>query len=246
MAIANAATMIKTVLVDDEPQSLEGLHSLLNLFVPKVEIVATAQNFESANEVIRNNNPELVFMDIELGDGNSIDLLSRFTNRDFAVVFVTAYDHYAVDALRFKADDYLMKPVTPNQLKEAVNRVQANFRPAVKQEHIRFSVPTQSGFRVLNSAEIVRLSSDNNYTLITLAEGKQILVTKTLKTFVEAMPNELFIRVHRGHLINLDYIEEYMKSEGGWVIMQNGDEVPVSRSQKAWVESLFSGQFLSL
>lgn len=230
---------MKAIIVDDENKAVLSLKTLLRVFAEEVEVVATASTVSEAIETIKANNIDLLFLDIELGDGLGIEVLQSFPNRNFKTVFVTAYDQYAIQAFRLHAFDYLLKPVDPDDLEDVVARIKnidevkmdSDKGPEIR----RFSVPTQNGLRILDTDQVVRFNSANNYTYIVL-EDETILVTKTLKKFEESLCTRKFIRVHQSHIVNFGKVKEYDKGEGGRLIMCNGDEVPLSKKSKVLLE----------
>lgn len=229
---------IKAVIVDDEVTAIHNLKSLLDLFTTEVEVVGTASSVRDAVRLISKTDPDLVFLDIELEDGLGTEVLQTFAQRTFQPVFITAYDDYAIKAIRLNAQDYLLKPINPDELTNAVHKVKRHVleRRKLLIERGRFSVPTQNGSLFIDFEQVIRLASDNNYTRIVLESGQKVLVTKTLKKFEESLDPNTFLRVHAGHIVNFTKVTEYNKTDGGWLILTNGDEVPVSRKHKRSLE----------
>jgi len=179
-----------------------------------------------------------------MNDGTAFDLLEQINWTNFHIVFITAYDQYAIRAIRFSAIDYILKPVDPGQLIAAIERIKA-LAPETnqsgerisnlignKREIDRIALPTLNGYNFVKLADIVRCEADNNYTLFYLAEGKKFLVTRTLKEYENLLSEKSFVRVHQSHLVNMNFVASYIKGDGGSVIMHDGSEVEVSRRKK--------------
>lgn len=237
---------LRAILVDDELSSLQNLQSKLVEFCPDVEVVATAQKPEDAILIIRQHKPDVIFLDIEMPRMNGFRMLDELGELDFQIIFTTAYNHYAVDAIRISAFDYLMKPVAIKELQNALERL-AKYRqtrtrdkldvlrqslsPNKSQEE-KIAIPTNEGLEFIPIKNILHIESSSNYSKIFLTDGKNILVTKLLKDFEDILEPYNFFRVHNSHLINLAYIKKYIRGEGGQVEMQNGDVIDVARRKK--------------
>lgn len=239
---------MRTIIVEDEMQAAQGLKTMLELFTPRLELLGIFRSVAETTQWLSKNEVDLVFLDIRLGDGLGMDVLRQIPSRNFEVVFTTAYSHYAIEALRLNAFDYLLKPIEPNDLEQVVERVGKTSRLLLdkKSEHIRFSIASQASLQFIDTTDVVRFESDNNYTRIHLVASKVLVVSKTLKKFEKALENAPFLRVHQRHIVNFDLIQEYTRKDGGWIIMRNGDEVPVSRSQRALVESAIELRILKI
>jgi two-component system, LytTR family, response regulator len=237
---------LRAILVDDELSSLQNLQSKLVEFCPDVEVVATAQKPEDAILFIRQHKPDVIFLDIEMPRMNGFRMLDELGELDFEIIFTTAYNHYAVDAIRISAFDYLMKPVAIKELQNTVERLakhrqthtkdkldvlRQSLSPNKSQEE-KIAIPTNEGFEFIPIKNILHIESSSNYSKIFLTDGKNILVTKLLKDFEEILEPYNFFRVHNSHLINLVYIKKYIRGEGGQVVMQNGDVIDVARRKK--------------
>lgn len=238
---------MRTILIDDEPKALQSLESMLELFTDNLDIVGTAQSKKEAIDLILDKKPDLVFLDIELQDGDGFDVLEMFPRREFITIFVTAYDRYALDALRAKAFDYLLKPVDPDDLEVAVDKAQVAFRQnRIDAAQRKLSLRTKDSTVFVSLNEIVRLEADNNYTKIVLKSEKTVLVSKTIKAFEKLLPRSLFVRVHQSHLVNFEEIQRYMRGDNLELEMSNGDKVPLSRSNKHLIESAIETKLLQL
>jgi len=237
---------LRAILVDDELSSLQNLQSKLVEFCPDVEVVATAQKPEDAILFIRQHKPDVIFLDIEMPRMNGFRMLDELGELDFEIIFTTAYNHYAVDAIRISAFDYLMKPVAIKELQNALERLakyrQTHTRDKLdvlrqslspnKSQEEKIAIPTNEGLEFIPIKNILHIESSSNYSRIFLTDGKNILVTKLLKDFEDILEPYNFFRVHNSHLINLAYIKKYIRGEGGQVEMQNGDVIDVARRKK--------------
>lgn len=238
---------MKAILVDDENGSRESLALLLEKYCPQVQVLAKADSMTSALTAIQKYEPELVFLDIEMPNGSGFDLLEKIKDIDFDVVFITAYDHYAIRAIKFSAVDYLLKPVDPEDLKHAVKRVEekrlskkslgdkyktllSNVKSESKLKKV--AIPDGDGLVFINLTDIIRCDSDGNYTYFILNNGKKIMSSRTLGEYEEMFEGENFFRIHRSHLVNLDHVKKYIKGEGGYVVLSDNSQVEVSRRKK--------------
>lgn len=240
---------LKAIIVEDEANSREILRNYLVKYCEDVLLKDEASTIEEGLRHIKKHHPDLVFLDVEMPFGNAFDLLDRVPDRTFETVFVTAYNHYAMDALNNHAAYYLMKPINIDELVKAVNYVkeikdrenalegkilQTNLRKAEG----KITLPQQDGFQVLDVSDIYFCKADDNYTEIYL-ETKKILVSKTLKYFEEALSEFPFARIHKSYLVNVNEVEKYKKGKGGSVVLSNGKQLPVSASKKAQLLSFF-------
>lgn len=240
---------LKTILVEDEAQSREILRNYLQKYCRDVDIVGEASDISEALQLIQKHRPDLLFLDIEMPFGNAFDLLDQLKERNFEIVFVTAYDQYAIEALNSHAAYYLMKPIDIDELIKAVNYVgeirekeermeKLVLRAGLAQAEGKITIPQQDGFQVLNISEILYCKADDNYTEIFL-ENKKILVSKTLKYFEQALSDHYFARIHKTYLVNVNEIVKYRKGKGGSVVLKNGKELMVSASRKRQLLSFF-------
>jgi len=239
------------ILIDDMPQALQVLQSDLNDLFPDIQIIGTADSVVSGAKLLRQQQPDLLFLDIMLGDGTGFDLLEIFPNINSKIIFVTAYEEHAIRAFRFAAIDYLLKPINPDDLKDAVVRARQQIaRPAESIDILkatmkspetlptRITLHTQERIAVVNIDDIIRCESDGNNTIFMLASGEKIFVTKTLKQFATLFEQHTFYRTHQSHLINTKHIQEYIRKEGGYIKMKNGDDIPVAVRKKAEVVAM--------
>jgi two-component system, LytTR family, response regulator len=239
--------MIRTVLVDDELDSIRVLQKLLEEYCPQVEVVGTAEGVETARTVIRTTQPDLLFLDIEMTQGNAFDLLHQLRPLMFPVIFVTAFDDYAIRAFKYSAVDYLLKPVDIDELVNAVRRVvdKSHQRDIIKQMQVfldsmgtfgqaqqKMAVPTIEGLIFINLRDVVRLEAKSSYTQINLENGDTVMATRTIKEYEDILPEGLFCRIHNSHIINLQKIEKYHKGRGGYVILEDGSEIEVATRRR--------------
>lgn len=236
--------MIRAIVIDDEQESRNTVINILNNFCNNIQVVAQAENVKEGKEIIEKEKPDVVFLDIQMPDGTGFDLLEKLSEINFQVIFVTAYDQYALKAIKFSALDYLLKPVNPQQLIDSVEKLkspekdfgliskQINTLLRNKNGFERITLPTFEGLRFIILRDIIRCEADNNYTNFYLNSGEKVLVTKTLKEYDESLSGEDFIRVHQSHLVNSKYIDRYIKGDGGTIIMTDGSHVEVSRRRK--------------
>ncbi|APY11281.1 DNA-binding response regulator [Seonamhaeicola sp. S2-3] len=241
---------LNAIIVEDEQTSRDILKNYLNKYCPNVSILGEAANVDEALVLIRNHNLDLVFLDVEMPYGNAFDLLDKVGYINFETVFVTAYNHYAIDALNAHASYYLMKPISIDELIKAVDYVteiktkenslqNQVLVPKTNGVNGKLTIPQLDGFEVLNTSEILFCKADDNYTEIYLLNNKKKVVSKTLKYFEQALNNFSFARVHKSYLVNVNEVVKYLKGKGGSVVLSNGKEIMVSASKKADLLSYF-------
>ncbi|MDO1502455.1 LytTR family DNA-binding domain-containing protein [Winogradskyella maritima] len=241
---------LDAILVEDEETSREILRNYLGKYCPNINIVGEASNVEDALVLIRNNELDVVFLDVEMPYGNAFDLLEKVGDINFETIFVTAYNHYAIEALNAHASYYLMKPISIDELIKAVDyvteiRTKENalqdqvLKPKTTAVNGKITLPQQDGFEVIETSEIMFCKADDNYTEIYLKNGKKKVVSKTLKHIEGSLIDYNFARVHKSYLVNVSEIVKYVKGKGGSVILSNGKEVMVSASKKADLLSYF-------
>ena len=241
---------LRAIIVEDEETSREILRNYLAKYCPKVELIGEAANVDDALLIIRNNELDLVFLDVEMPYGNAFDLLDKVGDRQFETVFVTAYNHYAIDALNAHASYYLLKPISIETLIEAVDYVSeiktkenslqhTVLKSKLKEVAGKITIPMQNGFEVLEIKDILYCQADDNYTNIFINKKKK-LVSKTLKYFDEILSKNGFARVHKSYLVNVNAIIEYRKGKGGSVVLSSGKEIMVSPSRKKELLAFFS------
>jgi two-component system, LytTR family, response regulator len=237
---------LTAILVDDELGSLENLHQKLREFIMSIKVVAMTQRPEDAASLIREHKPDVVFLDIEMPRVSGFKILEDLREMDFKVIFVTAYNQYAIDAIRMSAFDYLVKPVIIKELRASIDRLvhasMSKYRERLdmlrknlwdeRSQDQRIAIASADSIQLTPIKNIIRIESNSNYSRIVLVEGKSVVVPKLLKDFESMLRSYGFYRVHNSHLINLAYVTKYVRGDGGQVMMQNGDMVDVSRRKK--------------
>ena len=235
---------LTAIIVEDEETSRDILRNYLKKYCPNITLAGEASNIEEALVLIRNNNLDLVFLDVEMPYGNAFDLLDKVGDINFETIFVTAYNHYAIEALNAHASYYLMKPISIDELIKAVDYVtDIRTKEDALQDEIlvpkttrvagKITIPQLDGFEVLNTSDILYCKADDNYTEIYLNTNKKKIVSKTLKYFEEALTDSGFARVHKSYLVNVNEVVKYVKGKGGSVVLSNGKQVMVSASKKS-------------
>ncbi|GAA0717298.1 LytTR family DNA-binding domain-containing protein [Aquimarina litoralis] len=234
---------LTAIVVDDEANSRAILKNYLQKYCPTVQVLGEAASVQETLKILETENPDLLFLDVEMPYGNAFDLLEQVPDRTFETVFVTAYDHYAVDALNAQATYYLLKPIAIDNLIKAVDHVShIKEREKELQDKVltpkisatvdgKITIPQQDGFEVLKISEILYCQADDNYTKIFLNSGQK-LVSKTLKYFEDSLKDQGFVRIHKSYLVNINMIVRYKKGKGGSVQLSSGKELMVSSSKK--------------
>lgn len=231
--------IIKTVLIDDEDDSLKVSAIYLQKYHANVEVVGSFNDPAQALQFLKQHKVDLVLLDIEMPHLNGFDLLEQLGTIAFKVIFVTAYDRYMLKAIKTAAFDYLLKPIDRVELANAIERLSNSLQDAIEPKFIynegrptKIIIPVGHEFQFINIQEIERCESSDNYTFIFLESGDKITISKTLKYFEETLPTSIFIRCHSKHLININSIKKYVKTDGGFFIMNTNEEIPISRSKK--------------
>lgn len=240
--------MIDAIIIDDELKSREITREFLRKYCHDIEVVYEAASAEEAYDAVIARKPHLVFLDIEMPYENGLDFLKRFDHIPFEIIFITAYDQYAVQAIRACALDYLLKPLNISELKAATARATArlaqkdtsgqyhmlmqNHTHASQPELQKLAIPTHDGLEFINQKDIIVLEADGGYTSIRLSGKKTALSTRNLKEYEHLLPDTTFLRVHHSHIINLAHIQHYHKGEGGYVLMADGSTVDISKRRK--------------
>lgn len=241
---------LKAAIVDDVALARETLKEDLVTYCPDIEIIGEADGVVTGSKLLKQIKPDVVFLDIQLQDGSGFDILEILGDISFQVIFTTASDAFAIKAFKFSAIDYLLKPVDPDELMEAVNKLsKANISQqnsydlllnTVKKKTLpqRMALHTLEKIHVTEIADIVRCESNGNYTTFFFKNGQKLLVTKTLKEYDQLLSEHKFARVHQSHLINSHQIKEFVKVDGGYLVMHDGSKVPVSMRKKSTVMKL--------
>ena len=232
---------LRTIIVDDERKARENLWRLLEIHCPEVEVLAMCQDVVEAKIAILEKAPDLVFLDIKMPGETGLDLLKSLPRKDFLVVFVTAYSEHAVEAFEEEAVDYLMKPILSARLKKAVSRVierhqqkqpVADLSVVKSPQDTKIAIPTGEGLELYDPDDILRFQASGSYTEVHFISGDNLLISRNLKKMEELVNNRKFVRVHHAHLVNLKHIQKYTRKDGGFLILNEGTEVEVSRRKK--------------
>ena len=234
---------MKAIIIDDELSGRKAIRSYIKKYTPNIEIIDEADNVKNGLFAILSNKPDIVFLDIRMPDGTGFDLLEKLPNIDFKIIFVTAYEEHAIKAFKYSAVDYLLKPLNPDEFIDAVSRLGSENKLMEIERKVellllnnkkteKIALPTSTGLKMIKLCDIIRCESDNNYTMFYLKDKSKILVSKTLKEYDEILSSEGFYRTHKSHLVNVSYIKEYVKGEGGYVILNEGSSVDVARRKK--------------
>lgn len=241
--------MIRAIIVDDIQRSRASLADDLKRYCPEVEVIAEAASVKTGVDAIKKHKPDVVFLDIQLEDGNGFNILEQVGKADFKVIFTTGSDEYGIKAVKFSALDYLLKPIDPEELVAAVGKLKEASQAEkegikdnisvlienlknINNSSRRIALNSADRVHVVNVSDIIRCESQRNYTLFYIKGNKQILVTRTLKEFEDMLEDSGFVRVHHSHLINISYLKEFVKSDGGYALMTDGSEVPVAVRKK--------------
>lgn len=246
--------MITAIIIDDEQRSRDVLKKTIEKYCKDVKIIATGNCVDDGVDLIRSYNPDLIFLDIEMPNGNGFTLFDKVKNINFDIIFTTAYEEYAIKAFRVAALDYLTKPIDHRQLQDAVNRLKNKKKLQINEQRFalllenisnrpdefnKIALPTNEGYTMINTGEIVFCEADENYTIVYLLNGERMVVSKTLKLIEELLPHKIFYRIHRSFVVNLNLIKEYSKENGNSVIMKTGKTIDVSeRNKKSFLEIL--------
>ncbi len=234
---------MRAIIVDDEAKSRTTLIASINNYTPEIEVIADAASVVEALKKIKEYQPDILFLDVQLPDGTGFDILELLPNLSFKVIFVSAYDKYAIEAFKFSAIDYLLKPVEPESLIKAVDKISKESKIESlegklnvllsNRNHVeKIALPSAHGLELVKVKDIIYCQADSNYTIFHLTDNKQILVSRSLKEYDEILSSQGFYRIHQSYLIKLSFVKKYMKGEGGSVILENGKELDVSRRRK--------------
>lgn len=237
--------MLTAIIIDDEQKGRLALREKLHDYCPEVRVLGEAADGKEGLKLIQEQKPEIVFLDIEMPRMNGFEMLHMLPQKDFHLIFTTAYDQYAIKAIRYAAFDYLLKPVDIEELKSAIERAKEQSQEhteeklQVLQQNLdtkplpgKIAIPTVEGLLFFNISDIIYLEAKSNYTTIYFSNHPSLLTSRTLKDFEELLPTDLFFRPHHSHIINLHYIKRYIRGEGGQIELENGVYITVSRRKK--------------
>lgn len=233
---------LKVIIVDDEKFSRENLSTLIIEYCPDLEVVGTAASAKAARNLVYEVEPDVIFLDINMPNENGFDFLSSLPDRDFSVVFASAHNEYGIQAVKAEAIDYLLKPIDINELQSTARKLVEATRKRVKnqEDHEKQDSPGSSkvakiiinhsqGFSIITLNEIIRLEGDSNYTKIYVKNDAPIITSKTLKELQEILQEDYFYRIHKSHIINLNFLKEYSNEDGGYAIMSDNSKIMISR-----------------
>ena len=239
--------MIRGIIVEDERHSRETLRGMLDRYCKNVEIVAETDSYRGGLKEIREHHPDVVFLDIQMPDGSGFRMLEELDEIDFEIIFTTAFDQFAIKAIKYSALDYLLKPIDPEELVRALKKVETKLSNQKVNQNIqvlldnikardadphKIILSTSEKIHIIETDQIIRCESDNYYTNFFLADGKKILVSKTLKENEQLLSDHNFIRPHKSHLVNVKFIKGFLKYDGGYIEMTDGSRIPVSRRKR--------------
>lgn len=239
--------MLSAFIVDDKPANIQTLQQLLAGYCARVQVSGHARNIEDAYRDICTLRPDIVFLDIEMPDGNGFELLKKFSQVTFETIFVTAYDHYAVDAFRQHALDYLLKPIDIEALQQAVAKAGKQIELKQTNERLakfllrtqvmagidtKVSLPVQDGYMFIDTKDITRCEASGSYSWFYMTGGKKLMVSMRLKECELLLPEDRFYRVHNSHIVHIKYVSRYVRGRGGYILMQDDSTVEVAASRK--------------
>lgn len=249
--------MITALLIDDDANLRNGMKSLLERYAPEIKIIGEADSVKTGVDTMQLLNPEVVFLDIQLGDGTGFDILEEIASKKGKstshIVFITAHEQYAVKAFRFSALDFLLKPVDPEELEKVMVKLKNVLHKNDSYAHIdlllenirkkvdnfkRIALSTSDGIHLFEISDIIRCESEDNYTKFYIKNNKPILISKTLKEYEDMLTEHGFERIHQSHLINLSYLKSYIKKDGGYVVMADNSNLPISQRKKERLQEL--------
>ncbi|WP_046756731.1 LytR/AlgR family response regulator transcription factor [Kordia jejudonensis] len=251
--------MITAIIIDDDINLRNGMKGLLKLYAQEIHIIGEADSVKSGVAEMLIKNPQVVFLDIQLTDGTGFDILEHISKTEGKVnanvVFITAHEKYAIKAFRFSALDFLLKPVDPDELQEVITKIKNNLESKQSFSNIdllleniskkvdtfkRIALSTSDGIHLYEIGNIIRCESQDNYTKFHIKDQPPVLISKTLKEYDELLSEHGFERIHQSHLINIAYLKAYIRSDGGYVVMQDGSNLPISQRKKERLKEILN------
>jgi len=237
---------MRTVIIDDNEPTRDKIKKLLSIYTPDIKVIDEAESVEAGFKCIKNNNPQLVLLDIEMGDGTGFDLLNLFQNPDFIVIFITAHDGYAIKAFQSSAIGYILKPIDSTNLVNAISKakeqnsllqnkvtIQTLLNNTGSERKIdKLILSDADNFYLIDISDLIRCESESNYTRFYLKDDQIILIAKTMKAYEEVLESNGFFRIHRSHLINLNFFARLDKKDGGTIFLKDGSSLPVAVRRK--------------
>jgi two-component system LytT family response regulator len=249
--------MITALLIDDDDNLRNGMQSLLLRYAPEIQIVGQANSVKTGVEAMEHLQPQVVFLDIQMTDGTGFDVLEQIAQRNGKstshIVFITAHEQYAIKAFRFSALDFLLKPVDPDELQKVIEKIKNVLVKNDDYSHIdlllenirkkvdnfkRIALSNSDGIHLFEVSDIIRCESEDNYTKFFIKNSKPILISKTLKEYEDLLTEHGFERIHQSHLINIAYLKSYIKKDGGYVVMADDSNLPISQRKRERLQEL--------
>ncbi len=246
---------MRAIIIDDELSNLQNLQALLARHCPMLEVVACAQTRDAAVTLINQLQPDLLLLDIQLGDATGFEVLQAVRHQSFEVIFVTAFDRYGIQAIKFAALDYLLKPIDIDELMQAVTKAEARIKGKQANHQLdlllsqlqqgrnrpqKIALPQFKETRYVQTDHIRRCQADNTYTLFFMADGEQLLISKPLKEYAELLQPHGFIRTHQSHLVNARFVKSWLREDGGTLLLDNGEHVPIAKINREKVRALLA------
>jgi two-component system LytT family response regulator len=231
---------MKAIIVDDETNARNLLKNVLERYCPNVNVIGEADGVQAGYELLKDENPDVLFLDIKMNDGTGFDLIELLDAPKFKLIFTTAFDEFAVKAFKYGAVDYILKPITPIDLKECIKRIESN--DIISKEQIgiinshnvnaeKIALPSQEGIHMVNLDQILYCKGEGSYTSFFTIQN-DVVVSKNLSYYADLLSENIFFRVHQSYLVNLDHVKTIQKTGGGFLLMTNNHEIPISRRRK--------------
>lgn len=251
--------MITAVLIDDDSNLREGMKMMINQYAQEIQIIGEADSVKSGIELMETAEPDIAFLDILMNDGSGFDILEKLNEKsrriNSHIIFITAHEEFAVKAFRFSALDFLLKPVNPEELQSVLKKIKNVIHQNRDNRNIdllleniqkkndgfkKIALSTSDGIHLFEIKDIIRCESEDNYTKFFIKNHKQVMISKTLKEYEELLKDQGFERIHQSHLINLNELKSYIKKDGGFVIMSDNSQLPVSQRKKERLQELIN------